>query len=244
MRWLAAVAAAATLVAALPNTGLALGGLSAAAVVDLAKRGGSVFTPASVDPEIADLVARRGLSGRLDRFTPAGAATGQGRTVTVAVRVDGEQTRFAVPAAGRATVSGASDKLAGLRISPTRYNLGLSRGYQNFARSTAPVLSRTLSDASIPNLADYRPSDDAADGESRFAARIAGDDNARIAAPARSSESRADQTLDVAGSYRLTRNLDVTAGLRYSQQEDRLAPSRSAANTDSQAVYIGTQFRF
>lgn len=242
MRWLAAGAVAAALIAGLPNTGLALGGLSADTMALIAKRGGSVFTPASVDPEIADLVARRGLNGRLDRFTPAGADSRQGRTVTVAVRVDGQQ-RFAAPSAARSAGGDGSDKLAGLRISPTRYNLGLSRGYQNFARPT-PVLSRTLSDASIPNLADFRPSGGPAEDESRFAARIGGEEGGRAVTTARPAEARADQTLDVAGSYRLTRNLDVTAGLRYSQQEDRLAPSRSAAEKDSQAVYIGTQFRF
>ena len=49
--------------------------------------------------------------------------------------------------------------------------------------------------------------------------------------------------VDVGGSFRLTRNLDVTAGVRYQQERDlRALPELD--KQDSQAVYIGTQFRF
>ena len=41
----------------------------------------------------------------------------------------------------------------------------------------------------------------------------------------------------------MTRNLDVTAGVRYSQDRDRIAPLTDAEQ-DGQAVYVGTQFRF
>ena len=55
-----------------------------------------------------------------------------------------------------------------------------------------------------------------------------------------SSESVA---LDVGGSYRLTRNIDVTAGVRYKSQRERLEPLKDNRR-DSQAVYLGTAFRF
>jgi hypothetical protein len=80
--------------------------------------------------------------------------------------------------------------------------------------------------------------------ESRFAARVAVEEEAKTGASPRSIDSRSDQAVDVAGSYRLTRNLDVTAGVRYSQERDRLAPLAESAQQDSQAVYVGTQFRF
>jgi hypothetical protein len=121
-----------------------------------------------------------------------------------------------------------------------RYNLGASRGYQNFARPAAPALSRTLSDASIPDLADFRPSPGAKEEPSRFAARI---DSNEPGKPA-SARIVPDQSVDLEGSYRLTRNLDVTAGLRYSQDRNRLTPLAEPAKQDSQAVYVGTQFRF
>ncbi len=50
-------------------------------------------------------------------------------------------------------------------------------------------------------------------------------------------------SVDVTGSYRLSRNLDVTAGVRLQRENDRLAPLTDERQ-DSQAVYVGTQFRF
>ena len=53
----------------------------------------------------------------------------------------------------------------------------------------------------------------------------------------------ANTSVDLGGSYRLTRNIDVTAGVRYSQDRDRIVPP-AEAKADNQAVYVGTQFRF
>ena len=50
-------------------------------------------------------------------------------------------------------------------------------------------------------------------------------------------------SLDVGGSYRLTRRLDVTAGVRYKSERDRLTAATDNIR-DSQAVYVGTAFRF
>jgi hypothetical protein len=49
--------------------------------------------------------------------------------------------------------------------------------------------------------------------------------------------------LDVGGSYRLTRNLDLTAGVRYRSDRERLLRAKDERR-DSQAVYVGTAFRF
>ena len=55
-----------------------------------------------------------------------------------------------------------------------------------------------------------------------------------------------DQTysLDVGGAYSIARNIDVTAGARYRIQRDRLDPIARDDRRDSQAVYVGTAFRF
>ncbi|WP_206610374.1 hypothetical protein [Croceibacterium ferulae] len=233
-----------------PTAGWALGGFGPAAAtlprIGSLQLGGAVFTPSDVDPAVANLVARRGKGAGLDRFTPAGADPRTGRTVTVAVRVDDGEARFATVRPGRrGSLAAAAEDGGGLRITPTRYNLGVARGLQSFAKA-APVLSRTLSDAAIPNLADFRPSTATEEPESRFAARIAVEEGAvstaRIAD--RPAGPRADQTVNVAGSYRLTRNLDVTAGVRYSQQQHRITPAEDVSHKEGQAVYIGTQFRF
>jgi len=49
-------------------------------------------------------------------------------------------------------------------------------------------------------------------------------------------------SVDLGGAYSLTRNLDVTAGVRYRSDRDRL--TQADARRDSQAVYVGTAFRF
>lgn len=244
---MAAVAAAGTLVlASIPTAGLAVGALDAE--VSLPAAGSfAALTPASVDPRLAKFVSGRSSgNARLMRFTPAGVAERASRSVTVAIRIDEEAARAI---SVRSAISAAQDQVAGdatVRIAPTRYNLGLSRGYKSFAKASDRdgPLSRTLSEAGIPDLAEFRPSPGARPDESRFAARIAVEEEAKTGASPRSIDSRSDQAVDVAGSYRLTRNLDVTAGVRYSQERDRLAPMAEPTQQDSQAVYVGTQFRF
>ena len=88
------------------------------------------------------------------------------------------------------------------------------------------------------------PSPGAKPDESRFAPRIALEAEEKAGSAPLTRDSLGAQSVDVGGSYRLTHNLDVTAGVRYSQERDRLAPAGQRQAEDSQAVYIGTQFRF
>ena len=48
---------------------------------------------------------------------------------------------------------------------------------------------------------------------------------------------------DVGGADRLTRKRDVTAGVRYRSERNRREPLTDTRR-DSQAVYVGTAFRF
>lgn len=218
-----------------PSTGFAL---SVAGDGDV-QAGLASFTPASIDSRLAQLVGSSG-DGEVMRFTPAGAASRQGRSVTVAVRVDGDVDALAV----RSAIGGDNEPVASAvaRIAPTRFSLGTARGYQSFAQS-APTLQRELSDASIPDLASFRPSPGVQEKPSRFAARIAVEEEQGASRSTRALDTLGDQTFDLGGSYRVTRNLDVTAGVRYSQERDRIAPLTNGKQ-DSQAVYVGTQFRF
>jgi hypothetical protein len=155
-RLTATVAAAAVVLASLPTAGFALGALNGGA--SLTQASFAALTPAAADPRLAAFVAGRSSgTARLMRFTPAGAERAS-RSVTVAVRVDENSAQII---SVRSAIEAAMGKVAGeagVGIAPTRYNLGASRGYQSFARPAAPALSRTLSDASIPDLADFRPS--------------------------------------------------------------------------------------
>ena len=131
--------------------------------------------------------------------------------------------------------------VSGVRIVSARYNLGLARGYQSFAQPT--VLSKKLSDAAIPDLSSFKPAPSQAE-QSRLVSRVELAREEKPGVTPRTREALGEQSLDVATSYRLTRNLDVSAGVRYSQDRDRIAPAAEPTPQDSQAFYVGTQFRF
>ncbi|MEO5706825.1 MAG: hypothetical protein ABIT10_03375 [Alteraurantiacibacter sp.] len=236
------------IVAAAIGMALVVGVPSASLAVSLIRDGTSTsrfvtFTPASADPEMARLFETRGSAVRLQRFTPAGATRNDDQSVTVAVRV-GDSAAQAITVRG--TTGTAEPAVAALpRIAASRYNLGVARGYRSFAQAPA-VAPRAVSQASVPVASDFDLSTQAGDDKpSRFAARIALEQESRAAPAApRSIDSVLDQRLDVAGSYRLSRNIDVTAGVRYEQDRNRLAALPNVEQQDSQAVYIGTQFRF
>jgi outer membrane receptor protein involved in Fe transport len=78
---------------------------------------------------------------------------------------------------------------------------------------------------------------------SRFTARAeAGAARADPTTPRILAEDQS-YTVGVGGSYRLTRNLDLTGGVRYKIQRDRLEPLAEQTR-DSKSVFIGTAFRF
>lgn len=234
-------ASAAALIA-IPSAGFALGALDGSSV-SLAARGSfASFTPASVDPRLARFVAERSSNkGKLMRFTPAGAANRPNRSVTVAIRVDADVARAISARTALATAKTQASGTAA-RIAPTRFNLGLSRGYQSFAH--APLLAKDLSDASMPDLASFLPSQGAKNRPSRFNARVELEEAVNAGSSPRTLEALGDQMVDVGGSYSVTRNLDVTAGVRYLQDRDRIIAPLTNGKQDSQAVYVGTQFRF
>ena len=243
-------ASAALLAVAVPSAGFAFGSL----VDDVAEQAPDVFlafTPANADPRLSEILAQRRSDARMMRFTPAGAAQSPAaRSLTVAVRVDQQTADALAASSGIGSARGSEAESAGLRVTPTRYNLGLARGYSSFAQAApAPArsiptgsVSRVLSNEQIPDLSEFAPRTSSREEPSRFAARIALDEDRSKEARV-SGESLSDQMLDVAGSYSLTRNLDITAGVRYEQDRD-LIPVPNLDQQDSQAVYVGTQFRF
>ncbi len=195
------------------------------------------LTPASVDPQLARTISLGSLGrGQMFRFTPAGTATRPDRSVTVAVRVDPEAARgiSARQGMGETALSGNS---SALRIAPTAYSLGVSRGFQSFTAAGEPRRGE------MPDLSAFRLSAGNADEPSRLNARIALDQREKTGQAPRTLEGNGEQTVDVGGSFSLTRNIDVTAGVRYSQERDRMLRLNDGQK-DSQAVYVGTQFRF
>ena len=201
------------------------------------------FKPGSVDPRLARAIAsQRPGEGGLFRFTPAGSATRPDRSITVAVRVDPESARaITVRSALRDSGAGVSSGMAAVQIAPTAYNLSVARQVKGLAPGLA--LGSDIRQIDMPDLAAYQPSRGAAGPGSRFTPRLSLDEREKTGRAPRTFEAAGEQTVDFGGAYRLTRNLDVTAGVRYKQDRDRMAPLPDGTK-DTQAVYVGTQFRF
>jgi len=237
---LASALVAPTVVNAFSNGGESVPGATA---VSLAARGGlGSFTPSSVDPRLASQVTIRAMSlGKLFRFTPAGMDSRPDRAVTVAVRLpDAHAGLIGTHAAP--TDAGAG--FAAVRIAPVAYNLGLARGYQSFALST-PVQSHDMThDNAEVRAYSIAPQQVEASGPSpRLAPDLSIDDRAAPGRAPRTLGTQGDYQVNMGGSYRVVGNLDVTAGMRYSTDRDRLR-ALTDHRQDSQALYVGTQFRF
>lgn len=200
------------------------------------------FTPASVNPALAASVKVATLKGHLFRFTPAGASNRPDRSVTVAIRIDDANVR-AVSVRGALGNIPAQAGLASFRIAPVAYSLGVARGYESFAAGK-PFTHVGFQKLDMPDLSTFTPSKSVApSGTARFAPRITLDEKDKAGRAPRTLEGQSDYQVDVGGSYRLTRNLKVIGGLRYSSDRDRITPLTDGKQ-DNQAVYVGTQFRF
>lgn len=190
------------------------------------------FTPASADPKLAALLDRSGTGNSNFRFTPADAPSDRSRSVTVAVRARNTRTLASsstVPTALPASVS----------LAPIAYNLGVSVGWKRFVVGA---------DVAKFDLNGQPGSQDRVDvGIGYEGKRAAASIKATKTKPLDVRQELAGEvptySLDMAGSFSLTRNIDLTAGVRYKSERDRL-PQLQDSRRDSQAVYIGTVFRF
>ncbi len=196
---------------------------------------------ARLSARLAPALSARSLGkGQMFHFTPANSGNRPDRSVTVAVRVDplivrGNLVRGPLPALA-ASAPGA----APLQIAPTAFNLGVARGYHGFAQGIVPPTD--LRKVETPELAQFKLAPAGHDDPARFNPRIVLDETQATGRAPRTFSGSADQ-VDLGGSYRLGRNIDVTAGVRYSQERERLRPLTDGKK-DNQAVYVGTQFHF
>jgi hypothetical protein len=195
-----------------------------------AMRGLGIFTPAAADPKLAALLSRSGLPDTGFSFTPSESRRGTGHAVTVAVRARSTRalasnSRVAAPA----TVS----------LAPIAYNLGVSVGWKRFAVSGDVTHVELINQPGSRERADIGVS---YSGKRATGRVTAVSDQPLVNTPALIGD-KPSYSVDVGGSYSLTRNLDVTAGVRYKSERDRL-PQLTDTRRDSQAVYVGTAFRF
>lgn len=225
--------------AAVPSVSFASGNGFNTEPVSLSARGGiGSFTPASIDDTLASSLKLSDLKVSSNfRFTPA-AENGTGkRAVTVAARIRNDSAK----AVSIREVAGEAGKgIAAVKITPTSYSLGVAKGWQKFA------LPESVKQLDVPDLGQLGAApglEEPADKKSRFNPRIELDTSTQLGSTPRTYEGDDAYSVDFGGSYRLSRNLNVTAGVRLRDERDRLAPLTSK-QTDSQAVYVGTQFRF
>ena len=199
--------------------------------VSLSARGGiGAFTPAAADPRVAAIYARAGLANSGFRFTPASTTQSGSHSVTVAVR--------AVSTAAKPEPTRTST--ASVSITPVAYNLGMALGWKRFA------IAGDLAHVDMAGLPGSREKVDVGVSYNapKWSGRLqVGQDRPTDIVSANLTGGRS-VNFDLGGSYALTRNLDVTAGLRYkAEQRDRLQLIDDGRR-DSQAVYIGTAFKF
>ncbi|WP_420139355.1 hypothetical protein [Sphingomonas sp.] len=195
--------------------------------------GFSAFTPAAADPRLAAQFARSGLgTGTFNdsafRFTPSGAGASR-RAITVAVRsraISRQQAAhaLALPSEG---------------LAPFAYSLGASVGWKRFA------LSGDVQKVDGGLLPTSRESADLGlifSGK-RWATEL------QVAGERSTSTNGSPIGLDdswsvgVGGSYAISQRFNVTGGVRYKTQRDQLQ-SLADDRRDSQAVYLGTTFKF
>lgn len=191
------------------------------------------FTPAIADARLAAEFARRGMQADSFRFTPT-VSSDRSKDVKVAMRA-----RSVAPGQSSARVEQASVTSV-TAITPAAYNLGVSIGWKRFALSGDVARIEASPTLPVGREAAEVGLSYAGKGFTGRVAAIAerGDPTQLRITPVESSYA-----LDLGGSYRIARNLDVTGGVRYKIQEDRLQPLADDRR-DSQAVYIGTAFRF
>lgn len=189
------------------------------------------FTPTIRDEKLSSAYAKASLShsARNFQFTPTSGSMSGRRSITVLVRADSGMAR--------SEERGASP----LNIQPLAFNLDASRGWRKFALPET-VGRKPLDPVSI-DMIDARNFSLQGKGQSRLKTNAQPEGRRDITPAPQALTVERPHSVDLGSSYSLTRNLNVTAGIRYSGQDNRLAPITDQRQ-DNQAVYIGTIFKF
>lgn len=200
------------------------------------------FTPAGVDSRLAAKYAEHARLGSTKfPFTPAGIVPGRNRTMTVAARTDAPLGAVSVRTAINAMEQGNGNNT--LRLASTSYRLTASRGWQGFVLPGAQQLAPQKPLIEFGRT-DFRLDDGAKGSKSKFSTDISVGKVETVAPPARGpSASGGDYNLKLGGAFSISKKVDLTAGVRYANEHDRLEPVAGNRN-DAEAVYVGTKIRF
>ncbi|RST29745.1 porin [Sphingomonas ginkgonis] len=194
----------------------------------------ATFTPAQGDPRLAASFANRPTMAGDFHFTPS-AARGRPSQLRVAIRARAQTPAEVVR--GRDMNAPLNTGLTAL--TPASYNLGVAVGWKRFA------VSGDVARSSAPNPA-LGSREGAVLGVSynlnRFTPRIAASADRSTGKQAVALGDQQNYAVDLGTDYRLSQRLSLTGGVRYKVERDRVALSDE--RRDSQAVYIGTAFKF
>jgi hypothetical protein len=188
----------------------------------------SSFTPANGDPRLAAAFANKPLS--LTDF----------------------KLRLPPPRAARRSCASRFGRVSALKprqmrlpalaaLTPASYKLGVAVGWKQFA------VSGDVSKVTSPDPA-LGGRETAVVGVSyslkRFTGRVAVGADRAEGRPLAALRRGDNYSLDVGGSYSLSRRIALTGGVRYEIDRDKAQSALKDDRRDSQAVYIGTAFKF
>jgi hypothetical protein len=198
----------------------------------------SHFTPAGIDSRLAERMRSNAARSTAFPFTPAGLNSRISNTLTVAARADSSNSVSVRNAMAQLDAGSGTT----LRLNNSNYQLTTARGWQAFNLPTTSVEQPRLGE--MLGKGTFRLDDSGKKKPSRFNTDL------KVASPRgatpslRGNEAAAgDYSVNVGGSFRVAKGVDVTAGVRYSRDSDRVDPA-TAAQADNEAVYVGTKIKF
>jgi hypothetical protein len=191
------------------------------------------FTPANADPKLAAALSGKGLSLADFKFTPA-PAKGRPSQVRVAIRAQ-------APAAAPSRLTDANGATVVAALTPSTYNLGVAVGWRRFA------VSGDVSKAKDADLA-LGGRESAVVGISyslsnRLSTRVAVGADRATGDPVPALRRGDNVSVDAGASYSLSKRIALTGGVRYNVERERMSALHDDRR-DSQAVYVGTAFKF
>ena len=201
------------------------------------------FTPAGVDSRLAQKFESRSKAviGGSFAFTPAGVGQGK-KTLTVAARSQSSSVSNAVSV--RNSISAIEPgRGADGRLQKTEFRLTAARGWQGF--DLVPETRAAVKAPLITGLGEssFRLDKGPKQKPSRFQPAIAVDNERGVTPAPRGNAATDNFEVGVGGSFSISRKIDVTAGVRYKSERDRIAPT-TTDQKDSEAVFVGTKIRF
>src|SRR5881397_2050326 len=191
------------------------------------------FTPANADPKLAAALAGKDLALGDFKFTPA-PAKGRPSQIRVAIRA-----RVLAPATSRMADAAAPAAISAL--TPTGYNLGVAIGWKRFA--VAGDVAKVKSADSAIGGRESAMLGVSYSLSNRLSTRVAVGAERTSGNPLPALRRGDNVSLDAGASYSLSRRIALTGGVRYNIERDNLSALEDQRR-DSQAVYVGTAFRF